>query len=122
MYSPRNSLTYSPISIVPRYNPWNVNLFLFNISNKNNINNQYAMKCGYNMHTCNHVEQECVRTKFKNKLNILERYQIIIFYFFSSLIHIRTFLVLMNYQLVQVKSLMIKLMTFLISRQNATLY
>ena len=30
------------------------------------------MTCGYNAHTCNHVEQECVRTKFRNKLNILE--------------------------------------------------
>ncbi len=81
-------VTYSSISVVPRYNPWNVNTFLFNISNKDNINNQYATKCGYNMHTCNYVEQECVRTKFKNKLNILERYQIIIFYLLT---HSRTY-------------------------------
>jgi len=58
---------------VHRYNPWDVNTFLFNISNKESVKNKYAMKCGYNMHTCNHIEQECVRTKFKNKLNILER-------------------------------------------------
>ena len=38
--------------------------------------NKYGTKCGYNMHTCNYLEQECVRTKYKNKLNILERYSL----------------------------------------------
>ncbi len=69
-------LTYLLTYTVHRFNPWDVNTFLFNISMKESINNKYATKCGYNMHTCNQFEQECVRTKYKNKLNILERYSL----------------------------------------------
>ena len=68
--------TYLLTHTVHRFNPWDVNAFLFNISMKESINNKYATKCGYNMHTCNYLEQECVRTKYKNKLNILERYSL----------------------------------------------